>query len=300
MSESPEQARALARHRHLPPANVGRLTDSERVRWKELNAVVGHGIRELFKVGAALGEIRRSKLYREEFSTWEGYCAALEGLSKAHADRLVRCAKILSDLAPIRAKLPTTESQIRELGRLPKAEHRQLAWQLAVEQGDGVPLSAAKVKAVVDRMREQLGLPTSPPRPTSRDGRGSKDPREPDASVESPTSKISFDHEPATFTLADGTEFSVASWPKGLLTTADVKAKLEAMSENNRRAPEQHRKTEPVIAARQRLIISLVSVLNANAPVDSEDLRRDAVFWATEELLHLAAFLKPRSSTTLV
>jgi hypothetical protein len=81
----------------------------------------------------ALAEIRDSRLYREEFETFEGYCKERWDMRKTHANRLIGAANVHQVLAPIGVIQPANEAQARPLTQLETAEAQVEAWETVVD-----------------------------------------------------------------------------------------------------------------------------------------------------------------------
>jgi len=129
------------------------LEVSESQRLKENEQIIERGLNTFIEVGNALAEIRDSKLYRAEHSSFEQYCRERWGLSKTHGDRLIGAAKVAEAVTPIGVK-PTNEAQARPLTTLETPKEQAEAWEEAVEQSDGQP-TAKDVAEVVDRRKQQ-------------------------------------------------------------------------------------------------------------------------------------------------
>ena len=108
-----------------------KLAVVEARRYDELKGLIRNGIQTLFSVGVALMEIRDSKLYREEFKTFEDFCNKEFGVSKQHAYRMIDAAAIKK--SPIGDKIKT-ESQARALMGVP-AEKREAVIKKAEASG---------------------------------------------------------------------------------------------------------------------------------------------------------------------
>ena len=82
----------------------------------------------------ALVEIRDSRLYREEYETFEDYCKGRWDYTIRHCDRLMSAAGTVKALesGPI-GLVPQNEAQVRPLTQLETAEAQQEAWGTAVE-----------------------------------------------------------------------------------------------------------------------------------------------------------------------
>jgi hypothetical protein len=72
-------------------------------------------------VDQAFLEIRDSRLYRENYSTFEAYCRERWGMSKTHSNRLIDASDVVRTLTPS-GVIPTYEAQARELAPLRKFE----------------------------------------------------------------------------------------------------------------------------------------------------------------------------------
>ena len=110
--------------------------------------------------GQALRAIRDQRLYREQFVTFEEYCRARWGMERAFAHRLIAAAEVIEQIrmSPIGdIRIPTCESQARELTLLDDPSDRLAAWSAVLE--------AAGDKAVTAKMvRDQVNA-ILPPKP---------------------------------------------------------------------------------------------------------------------------------------
>jgi hypothetical protein len=131
------------------------VRDAERLT--SLEETIAQGLTTFVEVGAALAEIRDSRLYRETHKNFTDYCRERWGMDRTHAYRLVDAAEAVRNLSPIgdnaAVPLPATESQARPLTSLPPEQQREV-WKKAVEtaptNGNGEPkITAAHVEATV-------------------------------------------------------------------------------------------------------------------------------------------------------
>ncbi|MDV2996998.1 MAG: hypothetical protein N4J56_006703 [Chroococcidiopsis sp. SAG 2025] len=117
---------------------------------------------------SALKQLRDLRLYRSTHGTFEEYAKERFGYNRAHAYRLISAAAVLENLAPLerleemspnwRQKMPVSESQCRELAKLP-ANKQPKAWEKVLSvSGDKAP-TAQIVKTVVERMKEKQLFP---------------------------------------------------------------------------------------------------------------------------------------------
>jgi hypothetical protein len=85
------------------------------------------GLTVFVKVGNALLEIRDSRLYRQQFPTFEAYCRERWGMGRNYPNRLIQAAEVVKNLVPI-GTIPQTETQARPLTRL-EPEVQQVVWK---------------------------------------------------------------------------------------------------------------------------------------------------------------------------
>jgi len=121
------------------------LTKLETNRLTELETVVAKGMETFIAVGQALKEIRESRLYRQEHTTFEAYCKDKWGWSKSHSNRLIDAVNIVEVLTPIGAK-PLTESQARELGKIKDPEERNQVWAEVVDTHEPEKITAKVIR----------------------------------------------------------------------------------------------------------------------------------------------------------
>jgi hypothetical protein len=74
------------------------LTTQEKSRLAELEGIVETHLEAFLAVGRALAEIRSRRLYRQDFATWQDYCARRWGFSYSHANELVRSTETAEGL----------------------------------------------------------------------------------------------------------------------------------------------------------------------------------------------------------
>lgn len=110
------------------------LTELEQRRLAKLEDVIRRGQQTFIEVGNALAEIRDSKLYRKQYSTFEAYCRDQWGWSRIQAHRFIK-ASGAAKMLPIGNK-PTSEGQVRPLTKLATPEDQYEAWKRAHEIAD--------------------------------------------------------------------------------------------------------------------------------------------------------------------
>jgi len=151
------------------------LSVEEQERFCRCEEIVEEGMPTFVEVGNALLEIRDSRLYRQDYSTFEEYCGKRWKMSGSHAHRLVDAARVVANLSDSpTGELPTSERQVRPLTQLESAEQQREAWNKAVEAADNGSPTAAEVQRAAAHeayMRRQRGvcdiIATTPPRKLS-------------------------------------------------------------------------------------------------------------------------------------
>lgn len=140
---------------------MSKLPVPEAKRLSELEDVIEHGVTTFVEVGAALAEIRDSKLYRASHDTFEAYCKERWGMSKPRAYQLIEAATTVETVSTIvDLPLPQNEAQVRPLSRL-KPEQQREAWQEAVKTAPDGKVTAAHVERTVRAREPEHDAPTS-------------------------------------------------------------------------------------------------------------------------------------------
>jgi len=118
-------------------------------------AIIAQGLKTFYAVGTALLTIRDQRLYRQDHSTFEEYCAARWNIARRMAYRLMDAATVVDDVSnwtqtdtSTNVELPQNEAQARPLATLPP-DQRAAAWQTAVETAPEGRVTAAHVTATV-------------------------------------------------------------------------------------------------------------------------------------------------------
>lgn len=125
------------------------MNEIEIGRWQICKHIVRDGLQKFYEVGEALLEIRDSRLYRNDYSTFEECCSKEWGISRPRAYQLMDAAGMVDRLSTIVDILPTTESQARPLAILEPDQQVQ-AWQKAIEIAPEGKITAAIVQGVVN------------------------------------------------------------------------------------------------------------------------------------------------------
>lgn len=130
------------------------ITVSEKQRFEELETTIEKGINTFYEVGSALLEIRDSRLYRQEYKTFEEYCQNRWNIERRHAYRLIEATQVIENVSQWDTNiLPVNERQIRPLTQL-EPEQQKVAWNIAQETNNKI--TAEHVKDVVKTLKETL------------------------------------------------------------------------------------------------------------------------------------------------
>jgi phage N-6-adenine-methyltransferase len=116
----------------------------------QLEVIIERGLSIFVEVGAALLQIRDSRLYRETYATFEDYCRQRWGWSRRYGNMIIAAAqvtKLLGTTVPI----PATERQARELTPLlDRPEEMRKVWVETVAEGE--PTAARVREKVTSRL----------------------------------------------------------------------------------------------------------------------------------------------------
>ena len=136
-----------------------RLSDKEKQTLDYLENIVSEGIDTWQKVGTALEEICRQRLYREDHDTFEDYCKNRWGISRSRAYQLMSAIKAARNVSTmveggIPFVTPQSERQIRTLAALPP-EKQIAAWDRAIEETGGLQPTARHLDTVARTMAQE-------------------------------------------------------------------------------------------------------------------------------------------------
>ena len=124
------------------------LIESEVNQLEVCELQIEAALRSFVNIGDALTTIRDSRLYRDEFESFEEYCQTRWKLTKARATQLIVGARLVARLETETDVVPAREWVARELGRVD--EEDQLAvWNSAVaaapSDDEGNPVVTASI-----------------------------------------------------------------------------------------------------------------------------------------------------------
>ena len=135
------------------PVELGGLSKEEQKTLEECEADIDRNQDAFRETALALCTIRKQRLYREKFKTFEKYCQTRHGFGRKYGYRLAAAGQLVSEMGPIGDSLLTTESKARALGKAPKAKRLEVLKKVKAESG-AKPLTAAKIKEAVDAVTE--------------------------------------------------------------------------------------------------------------------------------------------------
>jgi len=126
------------------------LTKPEYAKLQTLEGVITKGMQTFVEVGTALKEIRDSRLYRRDYSSFDKYTKGRWGWGVAHAKRLIAASVLIEELAPMGAS-PATERQARELGKIKDPKVRKEVWEQVIETHKPQEITAKVILETVQK-----------------------------------------------------------------------------------------------------------------------------------------------------
>lgn len=116
---------------------INKLTPDQAQCLAKCEAIINKGLGTFIEVGAALIEIRDSRLYRAEFNTFEDYCRTKWKMSARQAYHLMDAHDVVETLKceqlftnePL--AIPSTESAARQLAKLDAKQKVEVARKVA-------------------------------------------------------------------------------------------------------------------------------------------------------------------------
>lgn len=128
------------------------LTIQENTRLRHCEAVIERSMNSFYEMGVALREVRDSRLYKEDFNSFEEYCEKKWAISKPYAIQTISASNVMDELNQVAmATIPTTERQVRPLTKLKDPELQKKVWQEVVFESaqTSEPITAKKVEQKV-------------------------------------------------------------------------------------------------------------------------------------------------------
>lgn len=119
------------------------LSQKERARYEICKKQIREGLQTCFDTGASLTEIKQLKYYREEFDTFEDFCAQTYQIGRSQAYRLIDAAEVKDSLPKSVSRLVTNEAQARALFEVPEGDRAKVILDV---KKSGVPITADAIR----------------------------------------------------------------------------------------------------------------------------------------------------------
>lgn len=107
------------------------LTPLESSQLEKLEAIITKGKESFFDVGRAIMEIREGRLYRRDYSTFEGYCQGKWGWSRHRASQIENSAIMAQGLTPKVLTMVNSERAARALVKVKPSEREAVVKRAA-------------------------------------------------------------------------------------------------------------------------------------------------------------------------
>jgi hypothetical protein len=124
------------------------LTPAQSARKAELEQIIRNGAQTFRDVGEALGEVRDSGLYLDEYGTFGDYCIQKWDLGRSRAYQLIEAANVARNVSTV-VDIPN-EATAREIGKLPPREQLKAVKALAKS---GCKINSASVRREAERRK---------------------------------------------------------------------------------------------------------------------------------------------------
>jgi hypothetical protein len=124
------------------------LTKQEQTTLAKCETTIKKGLKSFIEVGNALAEIRDSRLYRQEFSSFKAYLNAKWPIKLSRAYQLIGAAEVARNVSTIVDASQLKESHVRNLVRKPSEFQRKVILKCR-ERAGGRPFTARTVREAV-------------------------------------------------------------------------------------------------------------------------------------------------------
>jgi hypothetical protein len=137
------------------------LNVDERRQLEKCEEIIRKGLGTFFEVGQALLTIRETRLYRENFPTFEVYCQQRWAIGRNYAWHLMGAAERIKLLPPdAKTPRPLNEFQVRPFLKL-EPELFPKAWEQVISKAKDGKITPALLRGVVTQMTHQRQLAQS-------------------------------------------------------------------------------------------------------------------------------------------
>ena len=125
------------------------ITLKESSRLVALEAVIAQGKQTFWTVATALAEVKRDRLYRSDYGTFEDYCRLKWGWSASRARQIIGAVEVAESVTNVTL---SNEAQARALADVPADERNDVV----KEASKGGKLTAASIRKVKQAKAERL------------------------------------------------------------------------------------------------------------------------------------------------
>lgn len=146
-----DRLRELREMQATQPERPPPLSRHERSRLDHCEEVIERGLESFLEVGAALAEVKESKLYRESYGTFADYCRQRWGMHRTRAYQLIGASSIVAEMSTMvdkRELVPANERQARELAKAPEDKRSEVMEKAAA---NGRP-TASSIRAANEEL----------------------------------------------------------------------------------------------------------------------------------------------------
>jgi hypothetical protein len=124
---------------------------------EQCERVIAEGIHTFIEVGLALLTVRKDKLYRQKYRSFEQYCRNRWNMSKTHANRMITASTVATQMTPMGVTLPN-ERQARALSQ-DDGDDQPEAWNEVIQTAPNGKVTAKHIKEVVKRRKSRQATP---------------------------------------------------------------------------------------------------------------------------------------------
>jgi hypothetical protein len=120
------------------------ITLEESERLVRLEATIHQGKAVFMQVAEAMAEIRDSRLYRNQYNTFEEYCQKTWGWGRNYVNKMIASGNAVKSLTPGMGTIVPTEAAAREVAKIPQANRAEVLQKIT---DAGKPVTAKAIRA---------------------------------------------------------------------------------------------------------------------------------------------------------
>ena len=114
------------------------MTRAEEAEFIACERTIKRGPKDFYPVGRALARIQSARLYRSKYKTFNDYCREQWGFSRIRAYQLISASERYEWLQALKGiTLPSNESQLRALMKVPEQDVQQVWKEFVASHGPG-------------------------------------------------------------------------------------------------------------------------------------------------------------------